>query len=350
MGGLWLTGEREQVYVDRSFGQVPLGEALADGSFPPQRGAIEQRMSKKYIILLVVGLSVVLLDQWSKQMATRYLEHPRSHCHKKTSLCKERCREGIKEQVGSYIACSQRCQVKEQACQREQKALAARWSSDLQTMQASWICRSVTSWPHSNAECVVVPGFFNFRYQTNSGAAWGIFSTYDASFRRPFFITITIFALLFIVFLFSFRVETDQLWMVYALSSILGGALGNFIDRLRLDYVVDFIYWYVSWGGRPHAWPTFNIADVAISVGVGMIAVEVVRSAIEDFRGMPYPPHPPSFLGERKVKEAAEATQELPSSSVQRSFEAAEATAEEAGSSVPVAISSSVQQPENAQG
>jgi hypothetical protein len=119
-----------------------------------------------------------------------------------------------------------------------------------------------------------------------------------------------------------------------------------------LDYVVDFIYWYVSWGGRSHAWPTFNIADVAISVGVGMIAVEVVRSAIEDFRGMPYPPSslPPSFFSEKKVKEAAALGQDLPSSFVQQSFGSAEARAEEAGSSVPVPLSSSAQQPDNAQG
>ncbi len=240
-------------------------------------------MSKKYIILLAIGLSVIGLDQWSKLMAVQYLRHPGSHCYDKRRTCEERCREGLARNQGSLVSCMKRCTFSEKDCQKEQNLLTSRWNDDLASMKQSWTCRTVSQpWSGSNPECIVVPGFFHFRYQTNSGAAWGLFSDYPPQFRRPFFITITILAILFIIYLFSFRIETEHRQMVWALSLILGGALGNFLDRLRLDYVVDFIYWFVRIGGRSHSWPTFNIADVAISVGVVLIAIEVLRSSFDE--------------------------------------------------------------------
>ncbi|MCB9637504.1 MAG: signal peptidase II [Myxococcales bacterium] len=237
-------------------------------------------MSKKYIILLAVGLLVIGLDQWSKMMAVQYLRHPGSHCYDKRRACERGCREGLARNQGSLVSCNKRCSFKERACQKEQNLVLSRWNFDLQSMKESLVCHKVSQpWSGSNPECIVIPGFFHFRYQTNSGAAWGLFSDYPPAFRRPFFITITILAILFIIYLFSFRIETEHRQMVFALSLILGGALGNFLDRLRLDYVVDFIYWYLRMGGRSHSWPTFNVADVAISVGVFLIAIEVIRSS-----------------------------------------------------------------------
>jgi signal peptidase II len=61
--------------------------------------------------------------------------------------------------------------------------------------------------------------------------------------------------------------------MRFTLGIILGGAIGNFIDRIRLGYVIDFIdwHWYTS------NWPTFNIADSAISVGVVLLVIEMIK-------------------------------------------------------------------------
>ena len=61
--------------------------------------------------------------------------------------------------------------------------------------------------------------------------------------------------------------------MRFTLGIILGGAIGNFIDRVRLGYVIDFIdwHWYSS------SWPTFNVADSAISVGVVLLVIEMIR-------------------------------------------------------------------------
>jgi signal peptidase II len=62
--------------------------------------------------------------------------------------------------------------------------------------------------------------------------------------------------------------------MITTLALIVGGALGNFVDRIRFGYVVDFIDWYVTLGGRERHWPTFNIADVCISVGVTLMILQ----------------------------------------------------------------------------
>ncbi len=118
----------------------------------------------------------------------------------------------------------------------------------------------------------VVDGYAAFRYVRNPGAAWGFLSSADASFRLPFFIVVTSLAMVFMLYIFI-RLEPDQTLLMVALSLILGGALGNFIDRVRFNEVVDFILLHYQMRLR---WPTFNVADIAISVGVGMMLLEMV--------------------------------------------------------------------------
>jgi len=118
----------------------------------------------------------------------------------------------------------------------------------------------------------LVDGFFAFSYVRNPGAAWGFLSTADGSFRLPFFITVTLVAMVFMLYIFI-RLEPGQWLLMLALSSILGGALGNFIDRVRFNYVIDFILVHVQMRWR---WPTFNVADVAISVGVTLMLGEMI--------------------------------------------------------------------------
>ena len=65
-----------------------------------------------------------------------------------------------------------------------------------------------------------------------------------------------------------------------ALILIAGGAIGNLIDRIQIGYVIDFIDWHIG----EHHWPTFNVADISISVGVGLIVIDGIRQTIRDVK------------------------------------------------------------------
>jgi signal peptidase II len=121
----------------------------------------------------------------------------------------------------------------------------------------------------------VHPDYFHLRYVENPGAAWGLWSNLPDRFRQPFFLVVSVLALGFILFMYSRLAEAHR-FLRTALALVTGGALGNFMDRLLRGYVIDFIDWH--WRNAPGMrWPTFNVADVAITVGVGLILVESMR-------------------------------------------------------------------------
>ena len=109
----------------------------------------------------------------------------------------------------------------------------------------------------------VIAGFFNLTYIRNPGAAFGLFATTNSAFRLIFFVGTSIFALGLLGTIF-YRIHPDDVWGQLTVSSIVGGAIGNLLDRLQHGEVVDFLDVYI---GRYH-WPAFNVADGAISVGV----------------------------------------------------------------------------------
>jgi len=120
----------------------------------------------------------------------------------------------------------------------------------------------------------VIEGLFSLRYVENCAGAFGILSDQSESIRRPFFLAVSLAAIVFIVLLFR-RLQPEQRLLVWALPFVLGGALGNLIDRIHLRYVIDFVDWYHASIGR---WPTFNVADAAIVIGVGLILLDMLPS------------------------------------------------------------------------
>lgn len=127
----------------------------------------------------------------------------------------------------------------------------------------------------SHRQVEIVPGFWNHVYVQNFGAAWGFLSRGDSAFVRPFFLIVSIVAVFIVLRIFR-GVRDDQKLLMVALSLIVGGAIGNFVDRARYGYVVDFIDWYVTTGGQERHWPTFNVADVWITIGVGLMIIEII--------------------------------------------------------------------------
>jgi len=115
----------------------------------------------------------------------------------------------------------------------------------------------------------VIPGFFNLTHVRNKGAAFGIMSSVPDIWRSLFFVSVTTVAVIVLAVLIR---TSKERFSVIGFSLIVSGAVGNLIDRLRYNEVVDFIQWYVS----SYYWPSFNIADSAISIGVALLAIDMV--------------------------------------------------------------------------
>ncbi|MEW5803870.1 MAG: signal peptidase II [bacterium] len=118
----------------------------------------------------------------------------------------------------------------------------------------------------------IIPNFFHLTYVENRGAAFGLLAETSARFRTPFFIIVSVLAILFIA-VFYWRLE-GGCWTHLSLIFILAGALGNLIDRLRLGWVIDFLdfHWY------QYHWPAFNVADMAICIGAGILLIDTFFS------------------------------------------------------------------------
>lgn len=115
---------------------------------------------------------------------------------------------------------------------------------------------------------VLIPGLLSFTYIHNNGAAFGILSGTDSPWVPYFFMAVTFVAIGVLTVLYR-STQPHQFWYRTSYALILGGAIGNLIDRIRFDSVVDFVDCYV---GTYH-WPAFNVADSCISVGVMILAI-----------------------------------------------------------------------------
>ncbi len=111
----------------------------------------------------------------------------------------------------------------------------------------------------------VVPGLFNLTYVTNTGAAFGFLAGSKTLWRQVFFVSIAVVALVGLFAAYRHFRANGGIYM-YAIGLIAGGAAGNVIDRLRFGAVVDFLDFYIN----KYHWPAFNVADSAITTGVGL--------------------------------------------------------------------------------
>ena len=122
-----------------------------------------------------------------------------------------------------------------------------------------------------------VTGFFDLVCAHNTGAAFSLFNN-QPGWQREFFIAVSGIASLIILALL--RRGYGSPLTRYALSLILGGALGNLIDRLNYGYVVDFLSFHIG----AYAWPAFNIADSAITIGALLLLWDNMKQKKHDAR------------------------------------------------------------------
>ncbi len=122
----------------------------------------------------------------------------------------------------------------------------------------------------------VIENFFSLTYVRNTGAAFGIFGESHPLFREIFFLSMPPIAVLVILTILRGVSERDRVNVV-ALSLIFGGAIGNYIDRLRFRYVIDFLDFHLA---NQYTWPAFNVADMGIVCGVAtLIFLEFSRKS-----------------------------------------------------------------------
>ncbi|MFO0725672.1 MAG: signal peptidase II [Myxococcota bacterium] len=187
----------------------------------------------RFIVLAVVSFFLLIADQTTKFLAVRNL----------TPAIQEGIRQG-----------------------RVQPGFAS---------EMSYFYREVRQ-PCSRVLCdehTVINGFWTFHYRENRGAAWSLLAGVSDAVRVPFFVLTTVLALGFILHYFRRTPSTKKI-LLTSLTLIFAGAIGNLVDRLYLGYVIDFIHWFVG----EYTWPTFNVADSAITVGATLLVIDVMFS------------------------------------------------------------------------
>ncbi len=132
---------------------------------------------------------------------------------------------------------------------------------------AKWLAENILEYQQP----VLVMPMFNLRLIHNTGAAFSFLS--DAGGWQRWFFTVLSLAISTVIGVWLWRLRDESRVLAGGLSMILGGAIGNVIDRIHLGYVVDFIdVYYQQWH-----WPVFNMADFAISIGVILILLDMLR-------------------------------------------------------------------------
>lgn len=227
--------------------------------------------SKIFLVGLVLILSIVA-DQATKLWAEANLATPRYRDHK-VSLVVPDSADGktLEAFLSDELTWTQ---------PEEQKLIASRFASrDGAPLRASTLLEGGETIELQQLSVTVVSGYFDLIYARNPGAAWSFLADSPEAFRKTFFILTSIIAII-LISIFLYKAELHQRRLILALALVLGGAAGNLIDRIAYGYVIDFIAWHIE----DAYWPTFNIADAWICVGVGLMGIEIIATWRQEAR------------------------------------------------------------------
>ncbi len=148
-------------------------------------------------------------------------------------------------------------------------------------------CRVLEPLPYACPPREVIPGWFDLRYSENPGSAFGLFR--DLPLGRWLLLVVGIGALV-VVYRLLRKLAPDQLRVAMELGLLAGGALGNIVDRLTRSVVTDFVVWkfhgHTIFGMTE--WPTFNIADAALVVGVLALFFDMKSDPAKEAAAQPH--------------------------------------------------------------
>jgi signal peptidase II len=231
----------------------------------------------KLIQILVIVVLGIFLDQWTKEIACERLATQR-HGHFSQSIHLSVPKEFDGKSLGEYLAVE----------------FESNTATEIETIARSTVQPSTGIRLHKDRvvetgmdlevqwrEIVIIPGYWDYQYTENKGAAFSFLADSKSPYRKPFFVTVSLVAVILILWMLSGLALSQQL-MIWALSLVCSGAIGNLIDRAEKGYVVDFIVWKYT---DAYRWPTFNIADSLICIGVGLMVIEMIRDTIRNGRG-----------------------------------------------------------------
>ncbi len=151
-----------------------------------------------------------------------------------------------------------------------------------------WAETTLSKLTYENPSIIVIEDVLTFTLAYNKGGAFGMLADENDVWRQPFFLLVSVGAVAFIVSLYR-RLTPEQRALRWGLPLVLGGALGNLADRLAKGKVVDFVDYRAGWVEAMNEliakvndgwhvtshWPTFNVADMAICAGIGLMAIDM---------------------------------------------------------------------------
>jgi len=134
-----------------------------------------------------------------------------------------------------------------------------------------WLVRVILG-PHQSIE--IMPGYLRLSYWQNSGVAFGLFDAI-ASVWKPYILAVLAIVAVVVLVVYSAHMPPERKLMRVSLAIIIGGILGNFVDRIVRGYVIDFIDFHIY---DTFHWPTFNVADSAITIGIALLLIDTVKN------------------------------------------------------------------------
>lgn len=121
----------------------------------------------------------------------------------------------------------------------------------------------------------VIDGYWDWRLSMNPGSAFGLFSSQGGA--RILLTLVGLIALIAMVAMLR-KARAEQKILHWALALVAGGAVGNLVDRIYFGVVTDFVLWRY----KTHEWPVFNIADVVLVIGVGLMFIDIQKEGKRD--------------------------------------------------------------------
>lgn len=225
-------------------------------------------MKSKLLPFLLILVACVALDQWTKHVASTRLATTVGWIDQPMELTVPAQHDGatVEAFLADELTFSTMAETRELARRYAQRPDGTRLATSAKLKSGDVLVLT-------DRKIRLIPRYFELEYTRNPGAAFGFLAGSDSPYRIPFFLGTGVIALFVILLMLRTTPASDRL-SILAFSLIAGGAIGNFIDRAAHGWVVDFIVWKAT---DDYRWPTFNFADVFISVGVALVLLAMGR-------------------------------------------------------------------------